>query len=376
MPYFTLDQKEADVARILVTGDNHAGVPRKLSYSVWGLRVIRAYALKHDIKHVVILGDLFHDRVNINIEVLNAVYGFFEEASSRQLEWLVFPGNHDMFMKNSWDIHSLKPLTSLINVIPDVRKVEIAGAPFWVIPFIYSEESYMKILETVEKRADKKDVLLTHIGVNGAKLNECFLIKNWSFVTFDKSKFDVILAGHFHCHQQIGNLHYPGSPTAFRFDEGLVPHGFLVYDTDSRKVEFVEALGAAKESGFLETAPPSYLTTLDEDLNGRPPEYYRGNNIRIILTKDYTLDELTKLANGVRERGAASVNWLRPKEKDADVDDVARKTEVDMKSPDALLDKWLESDKPQGLDRKLLAKLNKKIVAEAEERISVEMSDD
>ena len=70
-------------------------------------------------------------------------------------------------------------------------------------------------------------------------LNECFLLQNWNIVEFSNSKFDRIFTGHFHCHQKVGNnVWYPGSPIPFRFDEGASEHGFLIYDTNDRSVEF------------------------------------------------------------------------------------------------------------------------------------------
>jgi len=354
--------------KVIITADWHAGVPRKLSYTLWAARAIRHYAIRMGIKNVLILGDLFHDRVNLNIEVLNAVHAFFEEEESQQLSWLAFPGNHDMFLKNSWDIHSLRSLSSLVTIEPSIKKV---GGKYWIIPFIYDEQQYMKELAAVEKKIKSDDILLTHIGVCGAKLNECFLLKNWSFVNFDKTKFNLAFAGHFHCHQTVGNITYPGSPVAFRFDEGLVPHGFIVCDTDKMKWEFINIRSIGTEG----EPPPLYLTVLDADADKKPPEFFKGNNVRLILTKDYTKEDLSKLDKMARERGALGVSWIRPKEKDVEIE-AARKSEVDMKTPEKLLERWLEKEKPEGLNYKILAKLNAQIIAEAEERISVQVSED
>jgi len=368
--------------KVIITADWHAGVPRKLSYTLWAARAIRRYAIQEKIKNVIILGDLFHDRVNLNIEVLNAIYAFFEQDRVDEMaekpggvQWYAFPGNHDMFLKNSWDIHSLKPLASLVIIQPTIGKVGCCDSSgtqnFWIIPFIYDEQQYMKELAAVEKKIKSDDILLTHIGVCGAKLNECFLLKNWSFVNFDKTKFNLAFAGHFHCHQTVGNITYPGSPVAFRFDEGLVPHGFIVCDTDKMKWEFINIRSIGTEG----EPPPLYLTVLDADADKKPPEFFKGNNVRLILTKDYTKEDLSKLDKMARERGALGVSWIRPKEKDVEIE-AARKSEVDMKTPEKLLERWLEKEKPEGLNYKILAKLNAQIIAEAEERISVQVSED
>lgn len=330
---------------------------------------MRQYAIENDIQDVVILGDLFHDRVSINIEVLHAVHAFFDDPASRRLHWWAFPGNHDMFLKNSWDIHSLQPLKGLVNIIPDVRKLEIGGTSFWIIPFIYDESSYMKVLKAIEDRAAADDILLTHIGVNGAKLNECFLIRNWNIVNFNQSKFRLVLTGHFHCYQQVEpNVWYPGSPVAFRFDEGVVPHGFIVYDGDIKFVN-IRDINPSTADG-----PPEYRTLVDEDADGKPDDFFLRNQVRIVLTRNYTRNELAKLDEAIRAKGAIGVSWLKPKEKDVEID-AARKGDIDMKSPEKLLDIWLKKDKPVDMDARLLFKLHDQITQEAEERVIVETED-
>jgi DNA repair exonuclease SbcCD nuclease subunit len=361
--------------KYLVTADWHAGVPQKLSYTIWAANVILRYAIQNDIEHVFILGDLFHDRVNLNVEVFDAVYKFFNQDEAKGVQFYAFPGNHDMFLKNSWDIVSIKPLEKLIHVMTDVKKLKIDGETFWILPFVHREEEYMSELGKLEKQCKDGDVLLTHIGVNGAKLNECFLLKNWSFVTFGKSKFDVVFAGHFHCHQSVGkNVTYPGSPVAFRFDEGLVPHGFIIYDSDDRSVQFIDIRNACP-SVMESQSPPLYLTAIDSDVMGKPAEFFKGNLVRLVLTQDYTKDELAKLESSVRERGAIGVSWVKPKEADVEID-AARKSEIDMQAPARLLEQWVEKDKPEGIDRRLLAKLNEQIIQEAEERISVSLAEE
>jgi hypothetical protein len=361
------------MSKIIITADWHAGVPKKLSYTMWAADVIYGYAKRHSISDAFILGDLFHDRVNLNIEVADAICRFFEAATA--VRWHVFPGNHDMFLKHSWDVHAIRPFKAIINVVEGVGRRTLPDFNYWIIPFIHDEAEYMRTLAGVEKERQRGDVLLTHIGVNGASLNECFLIRNWSFVSFDRSKFERVFAGHFHCYQTVGkNVVYPGSPVAFRFDEGLVPHGFLVYDTRAGTSEFVDAFSCATYTDL--TPPPKYLTVLDKDLPSQPSEFFAGNLVRVVLTHDYTKRELMEsIERPAREMKAAGVSWVIPKGQDADIE-AARKSEINMQAPGQLLDVWIKRDGAEGLDRILLAKMNAQIIAEAEERISAETGEE
>jgi hypothetical protein len=190
-------------------------------------------------------------------------------------------------------------------------------------------------------------------------------------VDFRKSKFDRVFTGHFHCYQQVGNnVWYPGSPFSFRYDEGVVPHGFIVYDTITRAVDFIKI----KECIDIgPNPPPEYLTICDDDVVNKT-EAFKGNMIRVLLTKNYTRDELAKMEKAVRNGGAVGVSWLRPKESDAEIEAVS-KSGISMSRPASLLEAWIEKDKPQDLSRKLLLELNDQIIQEAEERIVTEVDE-
>jgi len=345
--------------KILITADVHFGLPKKLDDILWAMRTIKEYATKNDIEVVVVCGDVFHDRVNYNIEVLNAAYAFFDEAKRAGQEWIAFPGNHDMPLRNSWHVNTLKPLNEVMTVINEIKLVKIYDQRFWVVPFIHYESVYMKILKSIEQQHKEGDVLLTHVGVNNATLNECFLIKHWSVVDFTKSKFDTVFAGHFHCHQNVGergNVWYPGSPIPFRYDEGMVPHGFIEYDIDTRKVEFVDIFEADLIDG---PRPPDYVTITDDMLEN--VHLFKGDNVRVQLNRDYSRDELLKLRGDLEDVGVRHIKLNKAKEEKVDLESVSRNS-LSLQSPDDLFGKWVEHDKPKGLDVELLKKLNKEIV--------------
>tara|TARA_R100001244_G_scaffold25113_2_gene25476 strand:+ start:122673 stop:123722 length:1050 start_codon:yes stop_codon:yes gene_type:complete len=347
------------MAKVLLTADVHFGYPQKLRDILWSLNTISKYASNNDIDIIVVMGDLFHDRVNLNIEVYNAAYNFFEEVKKQGQTWICFPGNHDLYLRHSWRINSLHSLSKVITVIEDVKLLKLHGQRFWVLPFVHYETVYMKVLKKIEEQYQDGDVLLTHVGVHNATLNECFLIKNWSVVNFDASKFDRVFTGHFHCHQKVegrGNVWYPGSPIPFRFDEGMVPHGFIEYDTETRKVDFVEIFGLNLVPG---PRPADYVTLIDDMLEDKL--YVKGDNVRVRLNRDYTKDELMRIRTNLLEQGALNVKLQMVREEKIDLA-VDTKSDVSLVSPVDLFEKWLNHDQPKKLDFDLLKKLNIEIV--------------
>lgn len=356
--------------KLIITSDIHFGVPGKLQHSIWAAKVIREYAAKNGIDVVLVLGDLFHDRLSIGIQVMVDTFQFFDELDKNyNQEWVVFPGNHDMFLKNSWKINSVAPLDRLLTIVEDIKCLKIGGQKFWVVPFIYYESAFMDVVSAIEAQASPDDILLTHIGVKGASLNECFLLKNWSVVDLSHTKFKRIYTGHFHCYQNVGKTWYPGSPIPFRFEEGLVDHGFLVYDTDKNEHIMVKTFEAGKELLPHEQPAPDYLTFTDDD---KEQVEVSGSFTRVCLSRDYTANQLSDIRNYLLKKGALDVKWMKSKQEE----DLIIQEKSKISDGLQLFEKWVSHDNPEHLDKQVLVELNKKIVDEGEERISTQEEPD
>lgn len=350
--------------RITITADIHMGVPGRLKDNIWALTRMRQHCVDNGIKHIIILGDLLHDREQLRIEDLNALVAFLIETDEKYgITVIAFPGNHDMYLKNSWDINSLKPLVRYLKSYHKVSAIKLGGIRFWIVPFVHYESEYMKILENVYKQHQESDVLLTHIGVKSASLNACFLLKCWSIVDFTDSPFDRVYAGHFHIHQQVGhNVWYPGSPVPFRFDEGDAEHGFFVFDTDTRTHEFINLWDGAGDD-----APPLLWTVDDADLKSVNECKIKGNVIRVVLSHDYTHNQLSDMRKSLQNRGAKDVRWMHLASKE-------EKQSIEAATAAAsaadLFKRFVEADGEgtKDLDTALLLKFNSVIVADGDRR--------
>jgi len=363
------------VSKVIFTADIHFGVPGRLRDILYACRCMRQYAKVNDIDTVVILGDLFHERKAIEIDVLNVVFNFFSETKEEYGQnWITFPGNHDMYLRHSWEINSLKPLSNVLTIIEDVKILMLDDQRFWVVPFIQYEKAYMRVVGMIKLRVQPGDKLLTHIGVRGATLNTCFMLKDWSYVCFDKMGFEKIYTGHFHSYQQVGeNVFYPGSPIPFKFDEGNIPHGFLVYDTILNEHEFIDLWDIAESMLIGETPPPQYHTILDEQLDDLEVEDVQNNMLRISLAKEYTAAEKTEIKDRLLNMGARAVRWL----------DTTIKSKLQVKPIMAhaentnLFQNWLEIDKDnlKGLDKSILFAAHNEVVQMGDEKYLMENPD-
>lgn len=348
-----------------MAADIHLGTGSRLHDILWSMRTIKEYAVKHDIDTIVVLGDLYHDRDSLSIDVLCESFDFFREARKAGQQWIAFPGNHDMFLKHSWKYSSLEPLRDLITVIDDVKLLKLDDRRFWILPFIYSESAYMRVVSRINERYEEDDVLLTHIGVKTAIQNICFLLQSWSVVDFSKTKFDQVFSGHFHIQQNLDNLWYVGSIIPFKFDEGDVSHGFIEYDLDDRTFEFVDIWKAGKEVGIDGSPPPQYKTFYDELIEEKTEKDVNNCIIRIAITRDYSPNEKNEIRQKFLDMGARKITFFDIIDKEINIEKITHYTVPASR----LFLKWLKQDEDNlaSYNKGLLKKLNCEIMQEGDE---------
>lgn len=340
------------MSKIALIADVHMDVPNKQDDIMYALDVVKMYAKCNEITDIVLLGDLFHNRRIITIDGMSLMYNYLRGCKDEGINFIAFPGNHDMFLKYSWSINSLSALRDVATIIDEVSLIEIFGSRFWIIPFVYSEEAYMDILRRVEKEYKEDDVLLTHIGVRSATLNKCFLLHNWSFVDFSKSKFDKVFTGHFHVPQKVGeNVWYPGSLIPFKFDEGDCQHGFIIYDVDTREHYYEDVVKLGKDYFPDRQSPPGFYTLLDELLAEKTEEHIDGNVVRVAMTKEYTQKQKEDIRLQLMDMGAVRVSFMDITDKP----EILESNHTRALPIEELLLSWIKNDKNKGdLSEKVL----------------------
>ncbi len=336
--------------KAIITADWHFGLPDKLVDQEWAFNGLLSYCENNGVTAIFIIGDLMDDRRYVTHDVSNKVVELFKKAKDRGILIASFPGNHDMFWRFSWRDTAIGPYADHITYFDDIGYFIFGERKFWVIPFIEHEDIYQRVLMEVSSRASADDVLLTHIGVSAAVMNISFQLQNWSVVSFENTVFSKVFTGHFHCHQKVGlKTWYPGSPLAWRYDEGVVEHGFIVYDTASGDHEFINIYDAGSKT----YQPPEFVTIVDQkDLTS---ELVTGNNVKIMLNVGDNEDEIrAKLT----ELGAKNISFTKVKEKEIDF------SSVKSINSDGMFESWLDFDKPKDFDTDTLLALNKEVELE------------
>lgn len=355
---------------VILAADIHLGVPNRTDDIIWALRVLREYARENDITEIIILGDLYHDRTAINIGVINTSLDFFQHTKNDYGQnWIIFPGNHDMYLKHSWGSNSLRVVRDYTTIIDDIKLLTLDERRLWIVPFIDRESVYMDVIKKVEEKHEPDDILLTHIGVKSATLNTCFLLKHWSFVDFTDSKFRTVYTGHFHSAQQVGtNLWYPGSIIPFKMDEGDVSHGFLDLNLGTGNHRFIDIWKAGVQFFPDEVPPPQYNSFIDTMLEDKAPDDIANRVIRVVATREHSQDTKSEIVRRLMDAGARSVTFARYAPKDERMAELT-KAQSQLLAADVLFDRLLESDVngTKGLSKNLLRKINQQVIAKGDE---------
>lgn len=301
------------MSKVLFVADFHFGIHGKTDDILLAAKSVRNYAADNNIKHVFILGDLFHDRETLDIEVNCVVYKFLKSCKEEFNQiWYVFPGNHDMYYKYNWKVTSLIPLSEVCQVINDISMISVYDQKFYIVPFIAVDKAYMNVIDELDDVTRQGDIILTHIGCIGASYNLCFLFQDQKAINFDNRNPGKVFTGHFHCHHKAGlKTTYTGSPIPFSFDEGVVDHGFIEYDCHKRTEKFINLRPLMSKYFPNNTLPANMYTIGVEDIKNIKDDDVSGNCFRIV-SEQYMPDELmNQYKKELASKGAKMIRFLK-----------------------------------------------------------------
>ncbi len=245
---------------------------------------------RRKIKKIIQLGDLFENRRNIDVYVKNKVYDLFEN-DLKDFEWYIFPGNHDVYFKNSNEIHSLRFLKKFKNVtvINDITEIEINKRKFLFVPWLYDLEIFKTYIN--EHDIKEVDACFGHFDIIGSKMSKNAFSKNG--LTKDLLfKFKKVFSGHYHSRsiEKRGEheLVYVGMPYQLnRGDEGE-ERGFCILHCDDLSYEFVENNISIK---YVSLKYPEKFE--ESQIKGNVIDIYISNNDGIDEIQSY-IDEVNK----------------------------------------------------------------------------------
>jgi DNA repair exonuclease SbcCD nuclease subunit len=159
---------------------------------------------------VVHCGDTFDSRQSINLYVMNRAMSIMEDIAKIMPVYTIV-GNHDIFMKYSNEVNSMKIFKHLNNfhVFEDPCMIKThEGKKLFFLPWVEDQEELSKIIKDAKNSAD---VLFCHADVSGLSFNRHTLIEHGADIQVF-SGYNRVYSGHIHYAQKKNNVRMLGSP--------------------------------------------------------------------------------------------------------------------------------------------------------------------
>jgi len=219
--------------RVLIAADLHLSSYKSPYFNVLnqiklGLYDIINYVNKNkDIKHIIIAGDVFNDKSFMYKNAIDTLDEFINALP--HIDIVLITGNHDISRYgNLLDqfVHY-----SNVTVITDHYALEN------MLLVAYSPNMFEQLQNALSDYPEC-NVLISHFGVSEAKLQSGI-----SIVSNVKAKqlkyFKRVILGHYHLQQTLENITYVGNLAPLNWNDKNQQKGYVVYDTESDKLEFI-----------------------------------------------------------------------------------------------------------------------------------------
>jgi metallophosphoesterase superfamily enzyme len=224
-----------------IVGDSHFDVRGGdidfLDFQIkWHLDVFRQCKAM-GIKTVVQVGDFLNNRKTVDVRVMDRILNELLPALDEfDLDLFLLAGNHNIYYRDSNDIHNLNFMEhhSRVTVIKEWGEANGILYLGWLNK--NNTDELMKVVAN-----SKAKYCFGHL-----ELAEFPMYKGIPAVHGQDgnlfSKFEKVITGHYHTVSNIGNITYVGSPyhlTWADYPDG-VERGWFTFDTESGKLELVK----------------------------------------------------------------------------------------------------------------------------------------
>ena len=283
------------------------------------------------IKTCVFGGDYHHVRSAINISTLNYSVSGLKLLNDNFDHTFFVIGNHDLFYRDKYEIHSLPYIDQFPNIIPVDKIMEYNDVS--LVPWLVGEE-WKKIQKI------KAPYMFGHFELPTFKMNA--MIEMPDHGTLNKDHFyhqKQVFSGHFHKRQNKGKIWYIGN---------TFPHNYADAWDDDRGI-MLWTKGDEPEFKSWPDAPKYRTMTLSQVLTN--PEAYVDDKTfaRISIDVDATYEDVNFIRELLEiELNAKEVHMVTGKDDDIVIDDT---TEIVFESVDTIVLSHLQSIESNTIDK-------------------------
>lgn len=200
------------------------------------LRQIGAYAEEHQIPDILLLGDIFHQRL---LDALTLKVGIDALSDlGKQARVSLIPGDHDAYNADAhfYTVDALRDL-GVVNVIGGPFSSQ--GVDFYALPY-KPEAAARAALNSLSRSTKEEVVLLMHQTVLGSRAGAW--TAEFGLRPEEMDQWLAVLSGHFHTAQSFSERgHYLGAPMQHNFGDEGEERGFwdVTFDSAGMQRQFV-----------------------------------------------------------------------------------------------------------------------------------------
>lgn len=222
-------------------------------------------------------GDVFDSRQSINLYVLNKGLEIFEEINKIMPVYMIV-GNHDIFMKYSNDINSLKVFKHMsgIHIFQEPTIAQLGPKKALFMPWVDSAEELTEII-----KSKSADIMFCHTDIKGMSFNRFVKIEEGSDPDL-LNKFERVYSGHIHYAQKFKNVRMLGSP-----------YELTRSDSGNTKSVWMLDLETDEEESFVNKRSPKFvrfkLEWVLEQTIETLQDLFNNNFVDILVTPQWSL---------------------------------------------------------------------------------------
>lgn len=203
---------------------------------------------------VVNLGDTFDTHAVVRSEIMNEYVDHVKYICAQGIPYHYLLGNHDMYKPNDAKYHALKPFKNTIQGFTVIDEtIDLDGITY--VPFQAKHTTFPKVTQSI---------CVAHQTFKGADFGDITTQDGVDPLEVDA---EIIISGHIHKKQTLGNVIYPGSPFSQSVNDINQVKGLMLFDTATFATTFIPC-PLPKWKGLKFELTPSYdINALHEEVS-------------------------------------------------------------------------------------------------------------
>jgi hypothetical protein len=296
-----------------------------------------AQAKEHGCETGLFCGDWHHNRNSVNITTMDASIRCLEKLGKAFDKFYFFPGNHDLYYKDSRDIQSTEfgrfiPGITMVNEITQIDDVVLVP---WLIGNEWKKVGKMKC-----------KYMFGHFELPNFFMNAMVEMPDTGELRgSDFVNQEYVFSGHFHKRQVKNNIHYLGNP---------FPHNYADVDDDERGMMILEH---GKEPVYFNWGNcPKYRNVKLSTLLDKTKEIMKSKmHLRVTLDIDISFEEASYIKETFMKEYDCREITLIPSKKEEEINTTLDITKFE--SVDQIVSKEIETIESDAYDKAVLLRI-------------------